>query len=400
MADEALRELERAVAGSPDDGPARLALAHGLARAGRRDDALAALDLRRVGEAELPDARALSDRLWRDALSRLALAWTVELPFSPGGFALDPGLLAVSAAGGAPGLVALDPSTGAVLLRDDRVVTWKLHPVEGGAVLRDGRDGLVRLRREGAGVRRETRTTEPHVGLLDVDPSGGRLLLAGPEGSFVRGWPDLRPLAGPLPAGTTVDWALDLLLTELPDGALEVRPLEGGEAWTLPIPLPFHASRQCLGHGLHACSGSGLALAHVERRWALQLVAPPRQPGSLPAPSLASDGRGLRVQAGDRPVRVELDLERGALASEPRGLDVAPRGAGGPIHPHADAWATVAFWLGERIPCVEALDGTRLARLPDDHAPRRWSPDGRSLLCTVWSLGRRTTALALWRVAP
>lgn len=410
MSDEALRGLERAVASSPDDGPARLALGHGLARAGRRLDALAALDVRRVGDASFAETCALAHGLWRDALARLAPAWTVEQPL-PDLMSVEfdrSGELLLLRSGWRQGrggeLVVVDARSGDVEQRQLELLDAR--PIAGGLVGHASIAGevrLLRLRRAAGAWARETAAGAGRS-VLDADATGDRLLLASAERlARVHAWSELRPLSEPFGPHPSVDWDRDLLVAATGGAALELRGLDGRARASISTPAgPRPAMfRDHVAPGVVAQAGPGLWVAHLERGWTAHLDTSPT-PGRFVGPVLAGlDGRSVRLFVDGRPARFELDLERGPApgwAPPPPSVstrDPRPTRRRGPIHPLADAWAHERPARGAPKALVETFAGAILADLGRDARPRAWSPDGRALAVTTGERGR--PRLQLWR---
>lgn len=401
MADESLRELERTVAVSPDDPGARLRLASGLARAGRRREALSHLEhLGASGPLPL-EAASLGSVLWREELAALEPRMAVPGAHQVDKVEVDPegGVLAWSS--GAGSLKVADLATGEVLASEPCLVRDVIF-VRGRRVfaLDDMGARLLEVDVRGPVPEKRALAVEPFVRLLDVSPTGDRVLVQDRDVDGVYEWPTLAPVVrrrcGSVNA--IVDWSAGLFVAvELGGRSVEVCPIAHGNAPGVSLPLSGRVGQLAsLGHGL-AAQSPGLTLHSLTARWRLPLVTANVE---LPAPSLAPDGRGVRVVLGGTPVRFDVDLETGQLVRAPEGVERLARAAqrhdGQTFwHPRADVCAVMR--AGSAFFELRATDGSVALGLPANTAPERWTSGGRQLLTLrgAGSLGQ--VWLELWR---
>ncbi len=392
MADESLRALERSLAGSPANAGLRVQLARALVRAGRARDALARLDLPTIEPAFFDDARALADALWRDELARLERRTVIPV-----------------GAGAGP-----DQSDSALVVTEDGLAGWRADlnrggrfavvDLERGAVLHESEEfhvamaifasarhvfvdeispeGRATLAFSRAGTERAPAANR--IRLVDVAPGGDRFAEWNTEGTLaVRAWPDQQLLHAAEGHEPLVDWEVGVAFMRKAGRHLAVR--FGGE----PRELDF-LFRQRLGRGVYAETGSALILHAWPGLEPIRILEPANDP--VPAPSLASDRRVLRIMLGGRPRRFEVDFERGAVVRAPEDKERLSRlnAETGRWHPHADA---VFRYRKDRL--VELVTPEeRLLVLPPGTWPRAWSPDGHSLIAVSSEKGERR--LEVW----
>lgn len=352
-AEQELRGFERVALAEPGDGGARLRLARQLARLGRRRDALAALDLGGLGVAAFSgegfsEARALADELWEQEILALAPVASlatdeVNLRFDgTGRFAVwrqDSGALEVWDAVATLSVAPSTPLVARSLAFSDSSLFVEL----------DGGRLEERALREGCRTVAARDRSDPELRLRAVSPEGDRLTLARSDTPETPGlmrvvaWPSLEVVVDDLPATASPFWDARHIVhwQRCPDGSLEwvARSLDGGPAHLLPD-CPWSWTYCELGP---AILEGGLRIHDLRTQRVLTIA----DKGAFSSLSVSSDRRGVRFASGDRLGRVEIDRERGAVATPP---DELARRLGGPArgtlpqvrwHPHADIAADV-----------------------------------------------------------
>ncbi len=381
MSDESIRELERAARSAPRDGRARLAFAQALARAGRKREALDALDLASVPEEDFAELKAFSDALWHEEIASFRMAWEIR--------ATNPSHVARDASDELVGW--RERATPPFQWRIASLVTGAvLLATEGGGIIR----GRGRLSVLDDGVRPTAyRTCEPgsvgdwigipdwpgRVGVLQDDPEGALVLLSN---NSVHEWPSLGLVRRLRPDSfVAADWERRCLLERDGRGAWQVVPLGPREGWAIKSRSLVLKS---LGCGL--LSGGDRAVYDLDRRRWIELA----RHGEYPFLSLSRDGRGLRhiVGAGDSPrgARVELNRERGVVRGAFGREVTRARFDHLAWHPVADVWLCAA--VKGRDYEQRTIDGAVLLTVPGQGC---WILGGHAFLVT-WP-----DRLQLWR---
>lgn len=84
MSDHVTKDLERALREAPSDAAVRLRLAAELGRSGRRGEALTVLDFVQIGLLHFAEAKALSEKLWREEVASFEPEYRFERdPYTP-----------------------------------------------------------------------------------------------------------------------------------------------------------------------------------------------------------------------------------------------------------------------------------------------------------------------------
>lgn len=393
MADLPLQELERSLRAAPEDAALRLRLAAALGRSGRRGEALGHLGLDRFPDEAFAEGRRLANELWQGELRSLERALAVPGTHDVSEIRMDPAGELVAWRTGARRLRIADLRKGEVLRVEVADLVGGLHVIRGRVFWdREGELASVAPGEDPVRVAPGGR-----VRLLDVAPSGDRVLVQDERREGVYEWPSMRPLVE-RPCRMfppAVDWESGSVFVQghgarVDVVALDGRPLGALELGGRGVPAP-------LGRGVVAQLSPSLALHGVRGRWSLPLVEVKRGGRSGHArPSLSSDGRGVRLLLADVPVRFEVDLERGVLREPPghaKHLERSSTRSDGIWHPHADV---VAQWRSPFWQLCE-LGGAPILHLPANAYPVAWTADGRGLLVNRYAGGENRVFVELWR---
>jgi hypothetical protein len=371
MSDDAIKEMERTLRGSPADSGLRIRFAHSLLRIGRDREALDALDCAHLDREHYEGAREVADRLWREEIARFERVDHVFPYGSRGGPAIDlTGRIAVFGMPSYFQVVDLARRGEVVHHEPGRLnFPW---PVRGGVyfrvVHRNGSEaiGWARLPLDAPGARGEievgARAPRGDEALIGVSPAGDLVAL---ERRLRRGYsfricrlPSFELVAkGPWEPGGVVLWESGHVVT--PSRVVPWR--DGATA----------AFRDFAGSNLGALGGSvvateeysGVAIHDVVQGWSQRLESKRKV-------WLAHDGRTLRASTRSRTFEYDLDPETGDLFE--RGHQSIP---GHPLfHPGTDVYIPND---GSRI---LAWEGHPVLELPPDARPYFWIMGGHGLL--------------------
>jgi hypothetical protein len=391
--DETIRALEHALATTPDDTTSRLSLAAALGQAGRLSDALDRLDWGRIDAGSFAAARSLADELWSALISRFEPAAELRLGD------LDLMHLTVDLTGelaawcDSSRIVVLSLETGERLL-DERAFPkdrW-LRPVRRGFFFLDQRRRVVR---ELSWHGRFAETEVPvalDVNVVGASPAGDLVeLTTGVERlrrwhweddeprpsahQTIHRWPSLEPLVEVEGYSHEIDWDAGAILdaTRRSSGRL-ARFFDGSP----PREVPCDGERlHPLGRGV--CAEYNHSLVSVRHGWrqdVLRYGGGERSTALDGSIVLSGDGRGLRVFHRGTPIRLDIDLETGAVLGHRQAREKLESGM---WHPHADVWVE-PLWEGETGPVAVRGFEERILVLPEGARGWPWLFGGRGLL--------------------
>ncbi len=398
--DESIRELER---GAPDDDTGRrLDLLEALARVGRTNEALAALDLARIPGPWFPRAKELSEKLWADAITRLEPGITVPLGWKADWVLAGSGEVVAHQEEqfGATNVTELATGELVHVIAPRRPGPWaevheskSLLSLADRIISADTRE-IVSLEWDGHRIIEERHVFEvDSFDLLSVSPALDRVLLddfarvesdiPGMERFGVYRFPSLEPVLERRErlGEAVVDWSTRHLVCQDERGLVRAFPFDGGAPSSLALELDIEDTLVALRPGVLLCETLGVALHEIHGAWTLPLVESCRQ---LDAPSASSDGRGVRLVADGTPVRFDVDFATGCLDAKRKGARQLARG----WHPHADI-CSVRIDDDDRTE-LRTLDGRILRNIAG--GPPVWSRDGRVAVSR-----ERTDTLRVWK---
>jgi hypothetical protein len=387
VSDAELREFERACAAHPGDAGARCRLARALAAAGRRTEALARLELADLEGEAFREAKALRERLWREGLAGLERRVAFEHPkLAVVGMDLTGTLAGWSCPGEGVGFV--DLTTGRTVYADAGCteLDW-LDPARGSLFVADARGSVLRVGLSGPESVKLGANTP-----LAVAPNADRWAVFNAGELRVCRWPSFEAELT-FPFGDLHDclvcWDSGYVVARhIFEGVVRdahqdvVRSFVGGDDWLVLSTREAFLTE--LGRGaIGRRTGEGFEVLAIQARRVIPIAS-----CATTAPSLSSDGRGLRFAvAAAKPVRVELDLARGEIRTDRASLHAlggAPPREDHRWHPHADVMSA-----GHSL--VD-LEGRVVRSFELD--PVAWTEDGTGLLL------RGGGHSELWRTRP
>ncbi len=365
MSDDAIKEMERTLRGSPSDSVLRIRFAHTLLRIGRDREALDAVDVAEIDHEHYEDAREIADRLWREEIARFERVDFLFPYDSRGGPAVDTtGRIGVF---GMPSYHrVVDLARREVIHHEPGRLNFPC-PARGGIYFRvvhwngSSRIGWARLDGRGE-IEVGSRAPRGDEELIEVSPAGDLIAVARQlrrgQSFRILSLPSFELVAkGPWEHGGVVLWESGHVVTPS-----RVVPWREGVA---------AAFRDFTGNKLQKLGGSvvatdersGIAIHDVVHGWSKRLESKRKV-------ALAHDGRTLRASTRSRTFEYELDPETGDLFE--RGFQSIP---GHPLfHPGTDLYIPSE---GSR---VLSWDGQPVLELPADARPFYWVMGGHGLL--------------------